>query len=131
MRLNRNKMLKWNYMRQLHTQTIEKSQIIWLCSKTVKNDWSGQKNIEQNGILMEHFAKWKGINHKQSTRWQHLSRLKASAFFFLQKKFSCYKTQQLILGTGIAIWWLTEAHSSNRSKFHRNGLGPVSSFNHA
>ncbi len=29
---------------------------------------------------------WKGINHTQSTRWQHLSRLKASAFslqFFL------------------------------------------------
>ncbi len=23
---------------------------------------------------------------------------------------SCYKTQQLILGTGIAIWWLTEPH---------------------
>ncbi len=27
---------------------------------------------------------WKGINRKQSTRWQHLSRLKASAFFSLQ-----------------------------------------------
>ncbi len=40
---------------------------------------------------------WKGTNHKQSTRWQHLSRLKASAFFSLQKKFSCYETQQLIL----------------------------------
>jgi hypothetical protein len=53
---------------------------------------------------------WKGINRKQSTRWQHLSRLKASAFFSLQKKFSCYKTQQLTLGTGIAIWWLTEPH---------------------
>jgi hypothetical protein len=55
-------------------------------------------------------SKWKGINRKQSTRWQHLSRLKASAFFSLQKIFSCYKTQQLILGTGIAIWWLTEPH---------------------
>ncbi len=54
--------------------------------------------------------KWKGINRKQSTRWQHLSRLKASAFFSLQIFFSCYKTQQLILGTGIAIWWLTEPH---------------------
>jgi hypothetical protein len=28
----------------------------------------------------------------------------------LQKEFSYYKTQQLILGTGIAIWWLTEPH---------------------
>jgi hypothetical protein len=55
------------------------------------------------------FKQWKGINHKQSTRWQHLSRLKASAFFSLQKN-SCYKTQQLILGTGIAIWWLTVPH---------------------
>jgi hypothetical protein len=27
---------------------------------------------------------WKGINHIQSTRWQHLSRLKASAFISLQ-----------------------------------------------
>jgi hypothetical protein len=50
------------------------------------------------------------INTKQSTRWQHLSRLKASAFFSLQKKFSCYETQQLILGTGTAIWWVTEPH---------------------
>ena len=59
--------------------------------------------------LMLHYE-WKGINRKQSTRWQHLSRLKASAFFSLQNIFSCYKTQQLILGTGIAIWWLTEPH---------------------
>jgi len=53
---------------------------------------------------------WKGINHKQSTRWQHLSQLKASAFFSLQNIFSCYETQQLILGTGTAIWWVTEPH---------------------
>ncbi len=60
-------------------------------------------------------VQWNGINRKQSTRWQHLSRLKASAFFFsLQKIFSCYKTQQLILGTGIAIWWLTEPHLEKR-----------------
>ncbi len=55
-------------------------------------------------------TQWKGINRKQSTRWQHLSRLKATAFFSFQKKFSCYETQQLILGTGIAIWWVTEPH---------------------
>ncbi len=53
---------------------------------------------------------WKGINRKQSTRWQHQSRLKASASFSLQKNFSCYETQQLIVGTGTAIWWVTEPH---------------------
>ncbi len=53
---------------------------------------------------------WKGINRKQSTRWQHPSWLKASAFFSLQKNFSTYETQQLILGTGTAIWWVTEPH---------------------
>ncbi len=55
-------------------------------------------------------SQWKGINHKQITRWQHLSQLKASAFFSLQIFFSCYETQQFILGTGTAIWWLTEPH---------------------
>jgi hypothetical protein len=55
-------------------------------------------------------SEWKGINHKQSTRWQHLSLLKASVFFSFQKKISCYETQQLILGTGTAIWWVTEPH---------------------
>jgi hypothetical protein len=59
-------------------------------------------------------SQWKGINRKQSTRWQHLSWLKASAFFSLQIYFSCYETQQLILGTGTAIWWVTEPHCLNR-----------------
>jgi hypothetical protein len=27
-----------------------------------------------------------------------------------KKIFSCYETQQLILGTGTAIWWVTEPH---------------------
>jgi len=52
---------------------------------------------------------WKGINHKQSTRWQHLSRLKASAFFSLQNFLVVMKHSNL-LGTGTAIWWLTEPH---------------------
>ncbi len=35
------------------------------------------------GVVQIHLAKqWKRINHKQITRWQHLSRLKASAFLF-------------------------------------------------
>jgi hypothetical protein len=33
-----------------------------------------------------------------------------SLFFSLQKNFSGYETQQLILGTGTAIWWVTEPH---------------------
>jgi hypothetical protein len=49
-----------------------------------------------------------GINRKQSTWWQHLSQLKVSAFFSLQIFFSCNETQQLTLGTGTAIWWVTE-----------------------
>jgi hypothetical protein len=53
---------------------------------------------------------WKGINRIQITRWQHLSQLKASSFFYLQIFFSCYETQQLILGTGTVIWWVTEPH---------------------
>jgi hypothetical protein len=53
---------------------------------------------------------WKGINRKQSTRWQHISRLKASAFFSLLIFFSYDETQQLILGIGTSIWWVTEPH---------------------
>ncbi len=63
-------------------------------------------------IATEKVSQWKGINRKQSTRWQHLSQLKASAFFSLQNIFSCYEPQQLILGTGAAIWWVTQPHLS-------------------
>jgi hypothetical protein len=40
-------------------------------------------------LIYPHCAcfQWEGINRKQSTRWQHLSQLKASAFFSLQKNF--------------------------------------------
>jgi hypothetical protein len=41
-------------------------------------------NFRHRGILNH---QWKGINCKQSTRWQHLSWLKASVFFSLPKKF--------------------------------------------
>jgi hypothetical protein len=61
-------------------------------------------------VALDVFTQWEGINRKQSTRWQHLSWLKASAFFSLQNFFSCSETQQLILGTGTAIWWVTEPH---------------------
>jgi hypothetical protein len=32
----------------------------------------------------------------------------------LCKKISCYETQQPILGTGAAIWWVTEPHYGRR-----------------
>jgi hypothetical protein len=79
-----------------------------LAKRTSKNF----KNVN-NYVYVEHnvrLSKWKGINRKQNTRWQHLSCLKASAFFSLQNFFSCYETQQLICGTGTAIWWVTEPH---------------------
>ncbi len=41
---------------------------------------------------------WKGINHKQSTRWWHLSRLKASVFFSLQIFLVVMKHSNLYLG---------------------------------
>jgi hypothetical protein len=54
---------------------------------------------------------WEAINRKQITRWQHVSQLKASSFYLLVKKSLLLKMQQLIRGTGNAIWWLTEPHS--------------------
>ncbi len=51
---------------------------------------------------------WKRINCKQSARWQHLSRLKASAVFSLQKKLvSCVKCNNLYSGlvTPSSGWW--------------------------
>jgi hypothetical protein len=52
----------------------------------------------------------KESNRKQSDRWQHISHLKASAFCIWSNKLWWFKTQQLILGTGTAIWWVTEPH---------------------
>jgi len=48
---------------------------------------------------MVHLRKqWKGINHKQSTRWQHLSQLKASEYFSLQKFLVVMTHSNLCLG---------------------------------
>jgi hypothetical protein len=85
-------------------------------NKLLKTSWP--KKFEFLKPLMDpsssclslNISQWKGINRKQINRWQHLSRLKASTFFSLLKKISCYETQQLILGTGTAIWWVTEPH---------------------
>ncbi len=59
-------------------------------------------------LTARHSCQWKGINRKQSTRWQHLSRLKASAFFSLKKNLVVMKHSNLYLGDGTAIWWVTE-----------------------
>jgi len=55
------------------------------------------------GILVSNqdgnkFSQWKGINRKQSTRWQHLSQLKASVFFSFAKKLVVMKHSNLYLG---------------------------------
>jgi hypothetical protein len=45
------------------------------------------------------FQQWKRISREKNARWQHLSRLKASAFFSLQKKLvSCMKCNNLYSG---------------------------------
>jgi hypothetical protein len=45
------------------------------------------KNLDSLNILFGNYQ-WKRISRKQSTRWKHLSWLKAGAFFSLQKN-SC------------------------------------------
>jgi hypothetical protein len=55
-------------------------------------------------------AQWKGSKRKQSARWQHVSRLKESAFCIWPNKLWWFKTQQFILGTGTSTWWVTEPH---------------------
>jgi hypothetical protein len=50
-------------------------------------------------VIKETADKWKRINRKQSARWQHLSQLKPSAFFSLQKHLvSCMKRNSLYSG---------------------------------
>ncbi len=80
--------------------------------------------------MTQYQRQWKGINCKQSTRWQHPSRLKASAFFSLQIFFSCYETQQLVLGTGTAIWWVAEPHYTTTVSLRprQNPLNPLQSY---
>jgi hypothetical protein len=51
--------------------------------------------------------KWKRINCKQSIRWQHVSRLKASAFSLQKNLVSCMKHNNLYSGlvTPSSGWW--------------------------
>ncbi len=61
--------------------------------------WFIRQNIFCNTV--KSFVEWKGINRKQSTRWQHLSRLKASAFFSLQNFLVIMKHSNLHLGLAL------------------------------
>jgi hypothetical protein len=42
--------------------------------------------------------------------------VKSYCILLIAKKFSCYETQQLILGTGTAIWWVTEPHLDKKKR---------------
>jgi hypothetical protein len=44
--------------------------------------------------------------------------VKSLCVLLFAKFFSCYETQQLKLGTGTAIWWVTEPHYG-RKKFYK------------
>jgi hypothetical protein len=66
--------------------------------------FAGTENLFFNSSSLRHnkleclSQQWKGINHKLSTRWQHLSRFKASAFFSLQFILAVMKDSNLYLG---------------------------------
>ncbi len=42
-------------------------------------------------VNVSEFKQWKGSNHKQSARWQHVSRLKASALLFGKINYGGFK----------------------------------------
>ncbi len=74
---------------------------------------------------MEEYQAWKSINRKQSARWQHLSWLKASAFFSLQKNLvSCIKHNNLYLGlvTPSSGWWSLLVYIFKSALFHFNDV---------
>ncbi len=56
--------------------------------------WAGKNEASP----MYWWHKWKGINRKQSTRQQHLSRVKCSVFFFLQFFLVVMKHSNLYMG---------------------------------
>jgi hypothetical protein len=74
--------------------------ILYYTNTTWQNSVTSYKYIEQWLTIrsMTTCTQWKGINRKQSTRWQHLSRLKASAFFSLQIFLVVMKHSNLYLG---------------------------------
>ncbi len=83
-------MLCWHYK-----YSYESLKIILEVKKTFRK--SGQSLNSQHFIFIITYE-WKGINRKQSTRWQQLSRLEASAFFSLQIFLVVMKHSNLYLG---------------------------------
>ena len=67
---------------------------------SIQREWEFRCQSEAAKLTLKvlDIGQWKGINCKQSTRWQHLSRLKASVFFSLQKKLVVMKHSNLYLG---------------------------------
>jgi hypothetical protein len=92
----------------LQKNILQNSQILQLFTK---DDWNRiylQMWIRCHARRLGWWDQWKRINHNQSTRWQHLSRLKASAFFSLHKNLvSCMKCNNLYsaLVTPSSGWW--------------------------
>jgi hypothetical protein len=54
--------------------------------------------FSKNHNELPEVAQWRKISHKQSARWQHLSSLKASAFFSLKKNLLVKKLNNLYMG---------------------------------
>ncbi len=76
-------------------------------------------NQYSTGLFVSYYSvrrkiQWKVINRKQSTRWQHLSRLKASVFFSLQKKIS------LLWNTATYTWDCYCHLMGDRASLHEN-----------
>ncbi len=69
-------------------------------------------------------GQWMRINCKQSYRWQHLSQLKASAFFSMQKN-SCMQCNNLHSGlvTPSCGWWSPIATPQILRPYLVNGVG--------
>ncbi len=79
----------------------------WRCSKLVSVRRIAFLTIGLGRAQSFSPIQWKRISHKQSTRWQHLSWLKASAFFSLSKEIVVKKCNNLYFGlvTPSSGWW--------------------------
>ncbi len=78
-----------------------------------------------------HKHEWKRISCKQSARWQHLSQLKTSAFFSLEKKLDAKKCNNTYLGLvrPSGGWWSpivdinNQRHNTQHNDIQHNDTG--------
>ncbi len=97
---------EWCKNQSLNLQYFVSKAVLFTCSKAVlcklifvqhkdtSFHWQCQAASHKNSNLQ-----WKRISRKPSARWQHLSRLKARALFFFQKKIvGCIKCYNLYPG---------------------------------